>query len=581
MARLEDTLNGLAPGVASFIPKAGSYGPRKGLAIYYLRPDGTPLTAPGTVLGEALASRSGLGCTMLEGVPAVVPTGAVVMGLFKDLQALRPDLVAGLPVPAASEYVVNIGSSVLIAAAAREGLINGMQTMAMVILRHQDDVLPAGIIHDRPLLAERGVAIELSREEIALPLLFQIVSFISTFKANALDWILPGDFSSAGVRDLDPVIQICHSFGVRTTVRLPWLGRILRGELGVHEAWSHIRVVARLFGASRAALDDPYLPGTPPALARELVDSAVNGDHGLEALEVDARLIEATGSIGLVLSGPGVRGWHRLDSPGRIPDPVLSRLPLRVEVPGNLPGLSAERMEDYFARLDAAGGWLTPRRYQSLVVSFRNLGVSHAWQNLLSPVATGLIRAWGVPPRAEEAGRSYAELLYGAGAGAVIDVWQALSAAFPPGLSGAGERRLREIAYGDWPESVDDMSLLADIDWQGVVRNVNLAAEKLENAAAGLSRNKSTLSGSHLSLQLLAWLCRLSVLLPEVMRRRRGDGGGDGRTGAMAEELANGFEEWRLYLTKLQEESGFEIVEMGRVESMGTRLRAVCGGAFG
>ncbi len=101
MSRLDDALEHLAPGVVACKDLGGVYNPRHGLAIYCLPTPEFSLSSPGVVLGEALAARSGLGCTLLEGVPVKVPEGAVVVGNHAALKALRPDLTEDIPEAAA------------------------------------------------------------------------------------------------------------------------------------------------------------------------------------------------------------------------------------------------------------------------------------------------------------------------------------------------------------------------------------------------------------------------------------------------------------------------------------------------
>ncbi|MDR0361366.1 MAG: glycoside hydrolase family 20 zincin-like fold domain-containing protein [Planctomycetota bacterium] len=581
MQRLEDTLAGLSPGVASFKPRPGVYNPRKGLAVYFLPCGGPPLTSPGSVLGEALAGRSGLGCTMLEGVPELLPAGAVLVSLYEDLKRTRPDLVAGVPEPTLpGEYVLFFGQGALILAGDRDGLVHGMQTLSMIILRHGDSLIPGGIVQDHPRCVDRGIAIELCPGEISPVLVYQIVSFITTFKGNALDWILPDDFSNTWMRELTQVIQVTKSMGVSTTVRLPWLGKILGGDMGMQTAWSHLRTIARAFGASRAALDDPCPDAFDQETAERIVLSITNGDLGLDQLEVDLRFIERTGLTEAVAREPALACWRRMSEPILPPETGRATITTRIEVPGSFTGLSSASLDGFCDRLDAASEWLDLQEEKRLFVSFRNIGVSHAWQNYLPPVAAGLVMAWGIPNRARASVRSFTELLYGDAATEVTELWRQQDAAFPPGLSENRERRLREIGFGDWPDLPEDAALLAGIDWQRLVESINSTAEKLENVAAGLTRNKTTLVGSYLSLQLLAWLCRFSILMPEISRRRRDNFDRDGRTEPIANELMRSFEEWRDYLVRLQEESGLEIMEMEQIQSMGLRIKGLVDGIF-
>ncbi|MDR1612195.1 MAG: glycoside hydrolase family 20 zincin-like fold domain-containing protein [Planctomycetota bacterium] len=580
MRRLEETLAGLSPGVASFTPGTGAYSPRKGLAIYFLPCDGAPLTAPGSVLGEALAGRSGLGCTMLEGVPAVLPAGAVLAALYEDLQRLRPDLTADLPVPTRpDEYVINIGSNAVIVAKNRDGLVFGLQTMAMLVMRHADVAIPGVVIQDYPECQRRGIAVELRPGEIGPGLVYQIVSFVTTFKANALDWILPADFSSSPLPDLSQVIQVTKSLGVTVTVRLPLLGCILSGEMGLRNAWTQIRTIARAFGATRAALDDPCPDEFSAGAAGRLAASVFDGEFGLDQLEVDAGFIERGGLAEAVRGNSALVGWRRMNGTEQ-PEASAASLPLRLEVAGSFAGLSSYSLDAFSASLDSACGWLERRETKDIFVSFRDVGVSHAWQNLLPAAAIGVIIAWGVPSRAKAAARAFTELLYGESAPDILDLWSVQDRVFPPGIAAAGERRLREIAYGVWPDAQQDAELLAGIEWQEVVQNINLTAGKLENVASGLTRNKTTLAGSYLSLQLLAWLCRFSILMPEITRRRRENYDGDGRTEPIANELMKSFGEWRDYLLRLQEESGLKVVEMDQIIAMGLRVKGLVDGIF-
>ncbi len=156
MARLDFTLAQLAPGVGSCRDLGGRYNPRRGLAIYYLPIPGYAPSSPGMVLGEALAARSGLGCTLLEGVPAVVPEGATLIAQYNALKAARPDLMEDVPdLTDPGQYAIKLGRSALVVSPSFEGISSGMQTLAMLILRHTEDFLPGCIIVDTPFCQTR------------------------------------------------------------------------------------------------------------------------------------------------------------------------------------------------------------------------------------------------------------------------------------------------------------------------------------------------------------------------------------------------------------------------------------------
>lgn len=582
MSLLDITIANLAPGVQMHRELAGRYSPRKGLAIYLLpTPDYTP-SAPGMVLGEALAARSGLGCTMLEGVPVKIPEGAVVVGLEKELRDIRPDLMEMVPeMRDPGQYAIVFGKSALVAAPSPEGLAYGMQTLSMIVLRHAEATIPGSILVDKPQFQARGLAIELQTHEITVNLLMQILSFAATFKANRLHLILAGDFTPGmEIPGLDVFVQTCHSYGMALGVRVPWLGNILSGARSIADAWLKARSLARMFGAAQIVLDDPCPEDADRVMAKRLAASLVRGDPGVAEIAVDGALPGLADYPESDLKAAGVTGWFRMADSAATPGPSLWRMPLLLDVESPTPGFSAGTAADFHARLNAAVEWLWDRPRQAMFVSFRDIGVSHMWQNLLFPAATGLIAAWGKPKKAEDSFRLFANLLYGDSADAVAAAWDAVGRAFPTGLSRADERLVRRTMFGQWPEAGSARSLLKRIDWAGVAGRIRTAAAFLKTAVDTLSRNASTLAGAKLALQALSWLHCFSILMPELERRRKFGYDADGRTEPIAAELLNAFLGWQTQLEELAQGSGLEIAEMPQIESMGLRLKGLCDAIF-
>ncbi len=583
MALLDNTLANLAPGVSHCRDLPGRYNPKRGLAIYCLPIPGYSPSAPGVVLGEALAARSGLGCTLLEGVPAKIPEGAVVVGQCNALKAVRPDLLEDVPeLREQGQYAIRLERSALVTSPSREGLAGAMQTLAMIILRHNEDTLPGSLILDTPACQHRCLAVEVATGEISGNLLMQMASFAATFKANRLQIILDGAFDPAGeFAGLDTFVQACQSYGIVVGVGLPWLASMASGERSLDQAWDGVRTAARIFGAGQAGLDDPCPADIDPGVARRIVESMMRGDSGIRGMSADVRLLQKSGCPPAELRDSGVVGFHRLWEQGDPPPLELGDYPMRLDVQSPVPGFSNRPAAGFHRRLDVATGWLRSRPRRELVVSFRDIGVSHMWQNLLFPAAAGLVAAWGIPRDAARGARIFSNLLYGDYGASVESMWDSVSAAFPSGLTPADERLIRRTAFGRWPDDGRTREILAGIDWMEVTRNIRAAAESLKNVAAGLSRNASTLSGAKLSLQALSWLHCFAALEPELSKRRKGRYDEDGRTGPIAEELYNNFQVWQASLRELFSESGLEISELGQVEEMGARLKELCGGHLG
>ncbi len=576
MNKLEETLASLAPGIRSCRLLDGEYISRQGLAIYFLPSAGVSLTQPGTVLGEAMASRSGLGCTMLEGVPDKIPSGAVVIGLYDDLKKVRPDLLQQVSPPVLpGEYTIVIEKNALITAQAQSGLVSGIQTLAMLILRHQEDRIHAAVIHDRPAKSRRGLVVEMKQHEVQPALLFQIMSFASTFKANHLEFALPFDFDPGAAPKLDAATQACRSNGMEIVVSQPFLVPLLLGQKQPAEVWSALKSAALTFDAGCVAFSDPCPDGIDQATARRLVEAIAENAGGAGRVAVDLSLIRRAGLGPETLDSPYLAVRHTVGT-NELPEPAYRDKKLALVVESHLCGLSSIDVDSFHQRLDRASDWLGDGKDNGLLISFGNVGFSHIWQNCLPGAAAGLILGWGVPAVAEEATANFAELLYGDGGEDVMEVWRALGNIFPRGLSAAQEHRLGEIAFGAWPEKESDIELLTGINWQSVVEQINYIAGQLERIPSGLTRNRSTLSGPYLTLQSLAWLCRLSYLLPE-MSLRLSKGQDDQQTAHLADELMKSFIEWRTYLVNLQNESGLSVIDMPRLDLMGNRLDYMCG----
>lgn len=582
MSLLEQTLANLAPGVTYSRDLKGRYNPRWGLAIYYLPMFGWSPQGPGIVLGEALASRSGLGCTLLEGIPVKIPEGAVVVAEYSALKASRPDLLDEVPeLREPSQYAVKVGKSALVTSPSREGLAMGMQTLAMLILRHPESVIPGALVVDMPLCQYRGLAVELVSGEIGVNLLMQIASFAATFKANRLHLILDRDFDpNREIPGIDTFIQTCESFGIALGIRVPWLRRVLSGEMKLVAAWTGIRAAARAFGATQAAFDDLCPIDASMDACQDIVDSLARGEAGLKDFSLDAEVLARAKFSSAAIKAMGVGGWHRQWEDVEPPTTEFAGIPLRIDVQAPLAGFSGHDTMAFFNRLDTATTWLRRQERREILISFRDIGVSHMWQNLLYPAATGLISAWGRPMEAGQSAWMFASLLYGELAMEVMEMWNDITAAFPPGLSAADEMAVRRTAFGHWPEDEATRDMLSRIDWHAVAENVKKAAESLKRLASALTRNSSTLIGAKLSLYALSWLHSFVTLAPELERRRREKDDADGRTEPIANELYGNFLTWQANLQELAGESGLEISEMPLVESMGLRLKGMCEGIF-
>ncbi|MDR3077981.1 MAG: hypothetical protein LBV15_04365 [Planctomycetota bacterium] len=576
MAQLNVTLADLAPRVSQCRDLPGRYNPRHCLAIYFLTLPGYSLAAPGVILGEAMSARNGLGCTLLEGLPLKIPEGATIIGHHEAIKAERPELLDGLPELGEKEYLVKLDGHALVVSRSSEGLANGAQTLAMLTLRHQEDTLPGSLIIDGPVCHSRGISVELVSREIGVNLLLQIASFAATFKANRLHLSLDADFNPGmDIPGLSGFLQTCQSHCIKVGVRLPWLGDLLAGRRQLRDAWAGIRAAARLFGASQAVLDDPCPPNADPKQARLVMDSILRGEVGVPAVSLDALAIIKAGCSPYQLKSVSVTGWHRLPDSGP-PPPELGDLPVRIEVRAPLPGFSGLSPAAFHRDLDSAMSWLGGRQRRRLMVCFRDLGVSHLWQNLLYPAATGLISAWGNPREADQAAWLFSNLLYGSSASRIMEMWEQASAAFPKGLSSDDERRLRRVAFGSWPEDEGTLAALAGIDWGAVTRNVAAAADSLQEAAGSLARNAATLSGAKVALQALSWLHCFSSLAPELERRRQSGFNEDGRTEIIASELLGSFAVWYNSLRRLQADSGLELAEMPALDRMRQRIVAMC-----
>lgn len=578
MPELDSTLANLAPGVTICRELDGFYNPRHGLAIYYLPTTDYSPSAPGMVLGEALAARSGLGCTLLEGIPEKIPSGAVVIAQYNDLKAVRPDLVEDVPpMCEKGQYAIRLKRHALITSLSGEGLAAGMQTLAMIVLRHGDDLIPGCLLQDTPLCHARGLAVELKSGEIGITLLLQIASFTATFKANRLQLILDRDFDPAmEIPGIEAFAQTCQSYGIAVGVRLPLLGKLLSGEKTPLETWTAVRAAARAFGATHAALDDPCPIGVDPEVCERVVASVARGEVGLANFSLDAKVLQLSGVPAEAIKACGVTGWHRMWENDAPPGPEMANLPLSFDVQAPVLGFTNRGAGDFHRRLDAAMRRLRRTNRRDLLISFRNTGISHMWQNMMYPAATGLIFGWGNPAEGAEAAKRFAGLLYGDAAGMVVDMWETLASAFPPGLDDNDEKLVRRTAFGAWPESEAERKKLQAIDWLAVTRRIKTAADALRAAAADLSRNAVTLSGARLALYALSWLHCFVVLTPELERRRRERYNADARTEPIANELYNNFRAWHAHLQEVHGESGMEFAEMPDVEAMGLRLKGLC-----
>lgn len=578
MSLLDSTLEQLAPGVVQCRDLDGRYRPRHGLAIYCLPVEGWAPSSPGMVLGEALAGRSGIGCTLLEGVPAKVPEGAAVVALYKDLMKIRPDLLEDVPEPANdSEYCIKLGRNSLIVANTTGALAQGMQTLAMIVLRHGEETIPGCVIVDRPARAVRCLAIELESREIGINLLMQIASFAATFKANQLHFILNDDFEPAReIPGMDNFFAVCGSFGIDVGVRLKHLGKILSGEMSVAEAWSRIRAAARVFGATIAALDDVCPGDANPETLRRLVESAAAGDTGLAGFSLDARAIVISGVEPAKLAPAGIAGWHRLWKSAVPPPPEFAGIPLAIDVQAPVTGLTSRGLRAYRVRLDVALRDFAKESADSFMISFRDVGISHMWQNLLYPAGTGLITAWGVPDQAELSADRLLSLLYGEAGPVVANMWDVVTEAFPPGLPDDAEVMLRRTAFGHWPAGPEEWRTLTRVDWLTVAEHIRHAAQTVQAAFNGLSRNVSTLMGARLCLYAMSWLHCLTALVPELEARLDGRMPEDGRTEHIIKELFNNYHNWLNCMRETQQESGLEFSELPVLEEMGVYLRSLC-----
>lgn len=583
MSRLDTTLVQLAPGVRHCRDSGGSYRPRHGLAIYYLPTPGWQISSPGMVLGEALAGRSGLGCTLLEGVPEKIPEGAVVVGKYDDLKSIRPDLLEDTAPPAnQTEYTIKLARSGLVAANSPEALAQGMQTLAMLVLRYSGETIPGCVITDSPLRPVRCLAIELDSHEISAVLLMQIVSFAATFKANRIHIILNDDFEPIReIHGLDNIQLACASSGIVLGVRVKALNKILTGELTIIQAWSKLRAAARAFGASEAAFDDVCPGDADPEILRKLVESAVLGESGLRRVSLDAHAIVISGVDVSRLAGAGITGWQRIwEKPGPIPT-EFAGIPLVIDVQAPVLGLTSHTQSDFQNRLDTAmvdfsGGDVQERGGREFMVSFRNIGVSHMWQNLLYPAATALISAWGCPSDAKESAQRVLGLLYGESSSDIEEMWNTVTLAFPPDLSEEEEMLFRRTAFGYWPETEEEWETLVRPDWLKVANHIRTAAQSVQGAADALTRNISTLIGARLNLYALSWLHCFTALLPELEGRLQGVIPEDGRTMPIAKELFGNFRNWLECVRETQKESGLEFSELPALEEMGAQIREMC-----
>jgi hypothetical protein len=172
-------------------------------------------------------------------------------------------------------------------------------------------------------------------------------------------------------------------------------------------------------------------------------------------------------------------------------------------------------------------------------------------------------------------------LLYGDLGRPVMDLWEAVAGTFPPHMTAAEERLVRQVAFGAWPDSDAEWNALSGINWQTVTTHIRLAADALKSVASGLQRNVGTLAGARLSLYALSWLHCFVALVPELERRSQPGHEEDGRTRAIATELLANFRSWEAQVRGLYAESGLEFVEERQLETMGAGLEKLCEDAAG
>ncbi|MDR3211227.1 MAG: hypothetical protein LBU79_04845 [Planctomycetota bacterium] len=570
---LDTTLAGMAPAVKNYRRLEGEYNARHGLAIYSLVEGNSFLAQAGTILGEALAGRSGVGCTMLEGIPPRPPSGSVVVGLYDDLLVQRPDLLADLERPAhPGGFGISFNRNALVTATSREGIAAGIQTAAMLIMRHQGERIPGVVINDWPDRAIRCLAVELNPSELNPNLLIQILSFATTFRANAIEWILPADFNPWFQGNLAAIRSYCQATGLEVSVSFPHLGPLLRGELSLAKSQDLFQAAAVALGASRVSLDDPVPADFDPEKAIDLInnlqDVLLNGKSEIQRIGVDYRLLSATGVRPADLANAALEGWFRVED--AVPSEEYRGFPLRLDVPAHFLGLTSRSPTGYYTTLDATAAWCGHDGQGKMAISFRGVGFPHYWQNCLAAAATGLVLAWG-NTSAASAADSFAHLIYGEQAEEMQAIWDNLGELYPSGLSSEEERRAGEFAFGLWPENPDDIAFITKANWTTTITRITTLVSQLEVTASHLTRNKATLTGPYLTIHFLAWLYRLAFLFPAL---------GKAETAILAaNELVKSLGDWRSFLTSLQTESGLASIDMEKLDHMGKRLEELVNGS--
>ncbi len=263
----------LLPEPASCLLRDGrEYNPAHCMAVYIppAEYEEDSLRLPAMIAGEAV-SHHGQACTLLAGIPKSPPGGSIVMGTWSDLEQLQPRLLDGLPQPAGeSDYLIQVDGFVLLTAGTREGVLHGAHTLGQLLSTHINQIIPALLISDQALYPERSLVYDLTRANVTIDHLVNLIALISSFKANRLHLVMQpetplsndGSLGAVAYDDALAIGRTCREYGIVPVPSADLTGLVGTGRCRTGQACEAAMDLLNAFDTDAIAIGGMSCPAT-------------------------------------------------------------------------------------------------------------------------------------------------------------------------------------------------------------------------------------------------------------------------------------------------------------------------------
>ncbi len=471
--------------------------PGRCLAVYHTAGESAQTTElPAVLLGQGVSTCSRLGTCVVEKIPPLPPEGSVVIGLWEDLAAAQPHLLAGLDRPEGEEaFLVRAEGYVLLTASWRKGLIRGVQAVLQILNASGCNPVGGFRLRDEPVFGTRAIVIDL-RDRLCRPeTLLELAGLLVNYRGNRLHLLLdPADppEASPGLRRTSAreFGAICDEYGIDC---VPWIA--LPEGAGCPDE-KRLREIGESFRSGSVGL---WAPSARDWTGATACAHSLCGEMDLFLESACARALwpDEAPCEGVTVCVDAGREAAREE----IADWLGRGASVALHVTSGAWGFVPASPEAEAARLDEALRLAIEAEVHEVAFRSAQAGPGRHWGQDLLPALALLAVAWRPTSGALQAIRRLPEMVFGATPG-LLKAAQDLSEALLPLRPESGGEHCLHLAFG----SDTGLEESCRLSWGRMLAMGEEARVTLREAVAEAPSRLEHLQWFHQGLDALAYL---------------------------------------------------------------------------